>query len=91
MHPTRHKDHLLVSVVFMDIIRDSQYMASVALYGLAQFLHLQRVLHRPRAFVSFLLQCEDVVFQVRVGVRLEVREKHDVVVVFERVAVSESV
>ena len=61
-------------------------MTSVALDGPAQFLHLEYVFHGPLALISLFFQCEDVILQVCVGVRLKVREENDVVVVLKSVA-----
>jgi hypothetical protein len=91
MYSAGHEDHLLVRIGFMDIIWDSQYIARVCINGSAQFLHFQRIFHRTHTFIPFLLQSENVIFQVWVCVRLEVWEKNDVIVVFEGVAESKGI
>ena len=45
MHSPCHEDHLLVRRDFVDVVRDGQDVACVALDCLAKFLNFESVLH----------------------------------------------
>lgn len=86
VHTPRHEYHLLIRWYLVHIIGDSQYIACVALDGLAQFLNLECVFHGSQTFISLFLQGKYVVLEIGVRVGLEVRKEHDVIVVFKGVA-----
>lgn len=90
MNPSCHVDNLFMHVRFINIISDGEYIANVVINCVTKLLYFKSVLELW-CFISFLLYCVDIIFEVFICIRLKVREKYDIIVVFESVTERESV
>jgi hypothetical protein len=92
MNSACHHDHLLLSICLciIYVFCHSQHIAIIAHNSVAQFLHFE---HVPQRYTLVLLFFEGpyVVFEVFVGVGLEIGEKDYVIVILKGVTEREGV